>query len=92
MTKDTLKKKAELSRVLRISLRDWNALFDSIRVVKDPHSVKVIADQCVCQSRHMQEPVNLLSEMTDKVCGAVLTLDLDPAKSQPVSKEHAEAQ
>ena len=77
MTKDTMKKKAQLSRVMRSSLRDWNALFDSLRAVKDPQSVKVLAEQLMCQQRHMQETINLLGEMTEHVCSVVLTVDLD---------------
>lgn len=77
MTKDTMKKKAELLRVLRANLRDWSALFDSLRALKDPESIKVISEQLMCQSRHMQETVSLVAEMTEGVCKATVTIDLE---------------
>ncbi len=79
MSKETLKRKTDLLRNARAQLRDWSALFDSLRAIGDPHAAKVVAEQLACQHNHLTETVNLLGEMTQKVCTATLTLDLDTA-------------
>lgn len=79
MSKDTLRRKADLLRNARTQLRDWSALFDSLRAIGDPHAAKVVAEQLACQHGHLTETVNLLGEMTTKVCAATLTIDLDPS-------------
>lgn len=77
MTKDARKKKAQLFRDLRKSLRHYSALYDSIQALSDPQGITVVAEELKCQLAHIQKTADALAEMTESIFRVTLALDLD---------------
>ncbi len=77
MTKDSRKKKAQLLRDFRRSLRHYSALYDSMQALKDTEGIKVVTEELKYQLANIQKTADQLAELTQSEFRLTLALDLD---------------